>query len=282
MDGDDAVRGGAGRRRRGGWLPWPALALLPAASPRSSRPRASIPPPLGHGIPVAVGLHRAGGVPRGVHKEKRERRRLRDRDRQGADGRVRPSHAPLFRPVVPARPTDAGAATDAGIRGVLEPVLEELSFVTPRRYRHVGVCGEPPLPDHAYTPAGKLVDRGRHRLRRAPAVRAGQGQGRAAAGGSSAMRDAGAKLAVEFREQRIVAGSHRRRARRRGPGCLGGSAAALRGRPRRRRLARPGSGGFPARAQPAPGAACLAQDDERWTKRTPGVATGSAVDQGGR
>jgi len=38
----------------------------------------------------------------------------------------------MFTRVVPVPSVDAGAATDPEIRGVLEPVLEDFSFVTPR------------------------------------------------------------------------------------------------------------------------------------------------------
>ena len=103
---------------------------------------------------------------------------------------------------------ELAAVTDAQIRGVFEPVLEEFSFVTPRdtgtplyavslRYRI-----------NAYTPDGRLVDSWSFTGYGAQSSGSAPGQGKEALrqAAALAMRDAGARIAVEFREQAIVRG----------------------------------------------------------------------------
>jgi hypothetical protein len=114
----------------------------------------------------------------------------------------------MFTRAVPVPAAQSGAATDPQIRGVLEPVLEEFSFVTPRdtgtplyavslRYRI-----------NAYTPAGQLVDSWTFTGYGAQPSSSMPGQGKTALQQAAgiAMRDAGTKIAVEFREQAIVRG----------------------------------------------------------------------------
>jgi hypothetical protein len=114
----------------------------------------------------------------------------------------------MFTRVVPVSSTDAGAATDPEIRGVLEPVLEEFSFVTPRDTGTSLYAVSLKYRINAYTPDGKLVDSWTFTGYGAQTVGSVPGQGTAALqqAADMAMRDAGTKLAVEFREQAIVRG----------------------------------------------------------------------------
>jgi hypothetical protein len=114
----------------------------------------------------------------------------------------------MFNRVVPvASPQDA-AATDAEIRGVLQPVLEDYAFVTP---------GDSGTPTYAaslrytirlYSPQGELAESwtftgyGSQPASQFP----GKGDEALATATRLAMRDAGAKLAAEFREQAIARG----------------------------------------------------------------------------
>lgn len=168
----------------------------------------SIPAPLVARIPIVVGVYFPPEFKAGVHEEKREGSQFAiSLGKAQTEGFMRLMNA-MFERVVPVASTAAGAATDPAIRGVLEPVLEEFAFITPSdsgtplyavsvRYRING-----------YTPQGELFDSwtftgygteassgipltGRPALERATGL---------------AMRDAGAKLATELREQAVIRG----------------------------------------------------------------------------
>jgi hypothetical protein len=167
-----------------------------------------IPQPLVTRIPVVVGLHVPAAFGAAEHREKRD----------GVDyvislGRAQAAGfdrllTAMFERVVPLASVEAGATTDPQVRGVFEPVLEDFSFVTPRdtgtplyavslRYRI-----------NAYTPSGKAVDSWTFTGYGAQPGGSMPGQGKVALqrAASLAMRDAGTKIAVEFREQAIVRG----------------------------------------------------------------------------
>jgi len=199
------------RRHSSRWLRqlwWPVLALLAACTTTQFEAETVIPQPLVTRIPVIVGVYVPAAFREAVHREKRDGTEVViGLGKAQTDGFQRLMNA-MFDRVVPVPATDAGAATDPAIRGVLEPVLEEFSYVTPRdtgtplfavslRYRI-----------NAYTPAGQLVDSWTFTGYGAQPGSSVPGQGRdvlqRAAG--IAMRDAGAKIAVEFREQAIVRG----------------------------------------------------------------------------
>ena len=114
----------------------------------------------------------------------------------------------MFDRVVPVDATDAGARTDPQIRGVIEPVLEDFSFVTPRETGTSMYAVSLKYRINAYTPAGKIADSWTFNGYGAQPSGSVPGQGKDALqqAASIAMRDAGAKLAVEFREQAIVRG----------------------------------------------------------------------------
>jgi hypothetical protein len=114
----------------------------------------------------------------------------------------------MFTRVVPVPAVDAGATTDPEIRGVFEPVLEEFSFVTPRETGTPLYAVSLKYRINAYTPAGERVDSWMFTGYGAQSSSTVPGQGKDALqqAASIAMRDAGAKLAVEFREQAIVRG----------------------------------------------------------------------------
>jgi hypothetical protein len=199
------------RLRPGSALPWrclPLLALLAGCAPTRFEAEVVIPVPLVTRIPVVVGTHVPAAFREATHTEKRDGGEVTIMvGKAQAQGFERLMNA-MFSRVVPVAEPAAAAATDAEIRGVFEPVLEEFSFVTPRdtgtslyavslRYRI-----------NAYTPQGKLVDSWSFTGYGAASSSAIPGQGKDALrqAATSAMRDAGAKIAVEFREQAIVRG----------------------------------------------------------------------------
>jgi hypothetical protein len=185
-----------------------AAVLLAGCAPTQFEVRSVIPPPLVTRIPVVVGLHLPPGFRTAVHREEREGAEyVMEIGRAQTEGFER-LMAAMFTRAVPVASVDAGAATDPEIRGVLEPVLEDFSFVTPRETGRSMYAVSLKYRIIAYSPAGQLVEswtftgygaqasspiptQGTESLRQATAL---------------AMRDAGAKLAAEFREQAIARG----------------------------------------------------------------------------
>ena len=203
-DGGRAGRGARWTRR----VPWALLALLAGCGTTQFEAQPVIPPPLITRIPVVVGVHMPAQFREAVHREKHD-----GTDyaivlgKAQADGFGRLMDA-MFTRVVPVSSSDAGAATDPEIRGVLEPVLEEFSFVTPRDTGTSLYAVSLKYRINAYTPAGAAVDSLTFTGYGAQAGSGVPGQGKVALqqSASLAMRDAGAKIAVEFREQAIVRG----------------------------------------------------------------------------
>jgi hypothetical protein len=197
---------GAAPRLR--WACWPLLALLAGCGTTEFEARPTIPAPLVDKIPVVIGVYMAPEFREKVYREERE----------GADVAIALGKAQtegfmrlldaMFLRVVPVTSTDAGARTDPEIRGVLEPVLEDVAFVTPTdsgadvyavslKYRVSG-----------YKPDGQFTDSWTFTGYGAAAVGNMLGIGTEALQKATqlAMRDAGARLATELREQAIVRG----------------------------------------------------------------------------
>jgi hypothetical protein len=189
-------------------LTWPVLGLLAGCVTTQFEAESVIPPPLVTRIPVVVGMHVPAAFREAVHKEKRDGSEyviaIGKAQTAGFDRLMNA----MFDRVVPVAAADAGAATDPEIRGVLEPVLEEFSFVTPRDTGTSLYAVSLKYRINAYTPAGKLADSWTFTGYGAQPSGSVPGQGKDALqqAASIAMRDAGAKLAVEFREQAIVRG----------------------------------------------------------------------------
>jgi hypothetical protein len=112
----------------------------------------------------------------------------------------------MFERVVAVDSVGAGQNAEGGVRAILEPSVEEFAFVTPRDAGSPFFAVSIKYRVNVYLPNGKLADSWGF-----------TGYGTAPAEGLSsapplqtatalAMRDAGAKLAVEFREQAIVRG----------------------------------------------------------------------------
>jgi hypothetical protein len=168
----------------------------------------SIPPPLVEKIPVVVGVYLSPEFRTKVYTE----------DRDGGDYRISIGGAQsegfmrlmtaLFEQAIPVDAVDAGARTDPRIRGVIEPVLEDFAFVTPLdsgtgayavslRYKVTG-----------YRPDGQVIDTWTY-----TGYGAAKNEGMLPGGDEAlrkavrlAMRDAGAKLATELRDQAVVRG----------------------------------------------------------------------------
>ena len=167
-----------------------------------------IPQPLVTRIPVVVGVHVPPAFREAVHREKHD----------GADYVIAIGKAQsagfdrlmnaMFTRVVPVASLEAGAVTDPEVRGVFEPVLEDFSFVTPRDTGTELYAVSLKYRINAYTPAGAAIDSWTFTGYGAQAGSSVPGQGKSALQQAVrlAMRDAAAKIAVEFREQAIVRG----------------------------------------------------------------------------
>jgi len=201
---------GRARRRPGwaAWLPLPLLALLAACVTTEFETEVVIPQPLVTRIPVVVGVHVPPAFREAVHREERD----------GADYVIAIGKAQsagfdrlmnaMFTRVVPVTSLEAGAVTDPEVRGVFEPVLEDFSFVTPRDTGTQLYAVSLKYRINAYTPAGAAIDSWTFTGYGAQAGSSVPGQGKSALQQAVrlAMRDAAAKIAVEFREQAIVRG----------------------------------------------------------------------------
>jgi hypothetical protein len=199
----------AGRRAcRGRWLCAPLLALLAGCGATQFQVQSDIPEPLVVRIPVVVGFHLPAAFREAVHREERDGTQyvIEIGAAQAAGfGRLM---AAMFTRSVPVSAAGAGAATDPEIRGVLEPVLEDLSFVTPSDTGTPIYAVSLKYRINAYRPDGGFVDSwtftgyGTQPGSQMP----GQGKTLLQKAAAVAMRDAGAKIAVELREQAIVRG----------------------------------------------------------------------------
>jgi hypothetical protein len=168
----------------------------------------SIPTPLVVRIPAVVGLYVPPEFSDYVHKEKRDGLDYEIAVGPGqSEGFARLLDA-MFTRVVRVPSAQSGAVTDAAIRGVLEPMLEELSFITPRDTGEQLYAVSLKYRINAYSPQGELVDSWSFTGYGASAASSIPGQGTDALQEATrlAMRDAGAKIAAEFHEQAIVRG----------------------------------------------------------------------------
>lgn len=166
----------------------------------------NIPPPLVVKIPVAVALFVPQEFANYAHDEERSGTDWHvEIGKAQTDGLTRLLNA-MFQRVVRIDNLNAGAGAGADIRAILEPSVEEYAFVTPRDAGSPFFAVSIKYRINVYTPDGRLADSWGF-----------TGYGTAPSQGITsdapltqatalAMRDAGAKLATEFREQAIVRG----------------------------------------------------------------------------
>jgi hypothetical protein len=184
------------------------LTLLGGCGATQFQVQSEIPEPLVTRIPVVVGFHLPAAFREAVHREERDGvEYVIEIGPAQVAGFGRLMNAMFTRSVAVTEPA-AAAVTDPEIRGVLEPVLEDLSFVTPRDTGTPLYAVSLKYRINAYRPNGEFVDSwsftgyGTQAASSIP----GQGTGLLQKAAAIAMRDAGAKIAVEMREQAIVRG----------------------------------------------------------------------------
>jgi hypothetical protein len=184
-----------------------ALVALAGCGPVRLIANTNIPSPLVVKIPIAVALFIPKEFSGYVHNEERWSTDWHvELGKAQSDGITRLMNA-MFERVIPVESVSAGQThADSGVRAILEPSIEEFAFVTPRDAGSPFFAVSIKYRVNIYLPDGKLADSWGF-----------TGYGTAPAEGLSsapplqtatalAMRDAGAKLAVEFREQATVRG----------------------------------------------------------------------------
>jgi len=165
------------------------------------------PAPLITRIPIVVGVYIPQEFSTRVYKEKRDGTDYSiTLGKAQSDGFQRLLGA-MFNRVVPLPSVSAGSS-DPEIRAVLEPVLEEFAFITPRDAGTALFAVSLKYRVNAYMPSGQLADSWTFTGYAAQPTGGLPGQGEEALRRATglAMRDAGAKLVTEFREQAIVRG----------------------------------------------------------------------------
>jgi hypothetical protein len=196
-------------RRRAAWLAAAAALVLAGCAPTRFEAETDIPPPLIERIPVVVGVHLPLEFTGKIYEEKREGggQYSIGLGKAQAAGFMRIMNAMFLRVVTVPSPASA-ATIDPEIRGVLEPTLEDFAFVTPVDSGTPLYAATLRYTIRLYTPKGELAESwtftgyGSQTAGQIP----GKGDEALATATRLAMRDAGAKLAAEFREQAIARG----------------------------------------------------------------------------
>jgi hypothetical protein len=182
-----------------------SLTTLAGCGPVQLIANTNIPAPLVVRIPVGVALFIPKEFSEYVHKEERWSTDWHvDLGKAQTDGITRLLNA-MFERVVRVDSVNAGSQ-ETDIRAILEPSIEEYAFVTPRDAGSPFFAVSIKYRVNVYLPDGKLADSwGFTGYGTSPAQGLSSTTPLAAAT-ALAMRDAGAKLAVEFREQAIMRG----------------------------------------------------------------------------
>jgi hypothetical protein len=179
--------------------------LLAGCGPVKLSATANIPTPLIVKIPVAVALYVPKDFSEYAHKEERWGTKWDvSLGKAQSEGLTRLLSA-MFERVVVVDSVNAGAAL-GDVRAILEPSVEEYAFVTPRDAGSPFYAVSIKYRVNVYSPDGRLADSWGF-----TGYGTSQSEGISsstpmAAATALALRDAGAKLAVEFREQAIVRG----------------------------------------------------------------------------
>jgi hypothetical protein len=166
----------------------------------------NIPTPLVAKVPVTVALHVPKEFAAYVHKEERWSTDWNvDLGKAQAEGITRLMTA-MFDRVIVVESVNAGAQAGGEVKAILEPSVEEYAFVTPRDAGSPFFAVSIKYRVNVYSPDGRLADSwGFTGYGTSPSSGLSSSTPLATAT-ALALRDAGAKLAVEFREQAIVRG----------------------------------------------------------------------------
>lgn len=183
-----------------------ALVMLAGCGPVKLVASTNIPPPLVVKIPIGVALFVPSEFSGYVHKEERWSTNWHvDLGKAQTDGITRLFSA-MFERVVTVDSVNAGTQVPGGVAAILEPSIEEYAFVTPRDAGSPFYAVSIKYRVNVYLPDGKLADSWGFTGYGTSPSQGLSSQTPLSAATALAMRDAGAKLAVEFREQAVMRG----------------------------------------------------------------------------
>lgn len=166
----------------------------------------NIPPPLVVKIPIGVALFMPTEFANYVHKEERWSTKWHvDLGKAQSDGITRLMNA-MFERVITVDSVNAGTQVPGGVAAILEPSIEEYAFVTPRDAGSPFYAVSIKYRVNVYLPDGKLADSWGFTGYGTSPSQGLSSQAPLSIATALAMRDAGAKLAVEFREQAVMRG----------------------------------------------------------------------------
>lgn len=182
------------------------MVLLAGCGPVKLIASTNIPPPLVVKIPIGVALFVPTEFSSYVHKEERWSTKWHvDLGKAQTDGITRLMGA-MFERVVSVDSVNAGTQVPGGVAAILEPSIEEYAFVTPRDAGSPFYAVSIKYRVNVYLPDGKLADSWGFTGYGTSPSQGLSSEAPLSTATALAMRDAGAKLAVEFREQAVVRG----------------------------------------------------------------------------
>lgn len=183
-----------------------ALVMLAGCGPVKLVASTNIPPPLVVKIPIGVALFLPPEFSGYVHQEERWSTDWHvDLGKAQTEGLTRLFNA-MFERVVTVDSVNAGTQVPGGVAAILEPSIEEYAFVTPRDAGSPFYAVSIKYRVNVYLPDGKLADSWGFTGYGTSPSQGLSSQTPLSTATALAMRDAGAKLAVEFREQAVMRG----------------------------------------------------------------------------
>ncbi|MBL8269475.1 hypothetical protein [Steroidobacter sp.] len=183
-----------------------AMVLLAGCGPVKLIASTNIPPPLVVKIPIGVALFVPTEFSSYVHKEERWSTKWHvDLGKAQTDGITRLMGA-MFERVIAVDSVNAGTQVPGGVAAILEPSIEEYAFVTPRDAGSPFYAVSIKYRVNVYLPDGKLADSWGFTGYGTSPSQGLSSEAPLSTATALAMRDAGAKLAVEFREQAVMRG----------------------------------------------------------------------------
>lgn len=183
-----------------------ALVLLAGCGPVRLVATTNIPTPLVVKIPVAIALLVPKEFSEYAHEEERWGTKWQVQLGQAQTDGITRLMSAMFERVVTVDSLAAGAGLGPQVRAILEPSIEEYAFVTPRDAGSQFFAVSIKYRMNVYLPDGKLADSWGFTGYGTSVAKGLASTPALAAATALAMRDAGAKLAVEFREQAVVRG----------------------------------------------------------------------------
>jgi hypothetical protein len=180
------------------------MVLVAGCGPVKLVANTNIPPPLVVKLPITVALFTPTEFSSYVHKEERWSTKWHvELGQAQTDGITRLMDA-MFERVVRVDSVNAGTQVPGGVTAILEPSIEEYAFVTPRDAGSPFYAVSIKYRVNVYLPDGKLADSWGFTGYGTSPSQGLSSEAPLSTATALAMRDAGAKLAVEFREQAVM------------------------------------------------------------------------------